>query len=92
MSQEKNITSDKLHKKDRELIDPAKQYPAAWLHEFGEGRVFYSNFGHNPMTYWDPVMLKHYLGGIQYALGDLEAEAVPTAELEEIDCACAPGK
>ena len=24
-------------------------------------------------------MLKHYLAGIQYALGDLEADATPTA-------------
>ena len=27
--------------------------------------------------FWNPTILKHYLAGIQYALGDLEADATP---------------
>ena len=31
--------------------------------------------------FWNPAVLQHYLDGIQFAMGDLEAEAAPSAEL-----------
>jgi hypothetical protein len=48
--------------------------PIAWVHEFGKGRVFYCSLGHNEYVYQDPNILKYYLAGIQYALGDLKAD------------------
>ena len=33
--------------------------------------------GHNDFIYWHPIVLKHYLAGIRYALGDLPADATP---------------
>jgi len=48
-----------------------------WIRRHGKGRVFYSEFGHQKDVYWRPVILKHYLAGIQYALGDLQADATP---------------
>jgi hypothetical protein len=55
--------------------------PIAWIHEVGKGRVFYCSLGHNKHIFWDPVLLKFYLDGIQYALGDLKADATPIAKL-----------
>ena len=52
-------------------------YPIAWLDEYGEGRIFYCSLGHRDEIFWNPDVLKHYLAGIQYALGDLEADAAP---------------
>ncbi len=49
----------------------------AWIRSHGKGRVFYSEFGHQKDVYWRPVILEHYLAGIQYALGDLQADATP---------------
>ena len=49
----------------------------AWIRSHGKGRVFYSEFGHQEDVYWRPVILEHYLAGIQYALGDLQADATP---------------
>ncbi|MBB5352073.1 hypothetical protein HNR46_002314 [Haloferula luteola] len=49
-------------------------YGVAWARHWGEGRVFYCSLGHNHDMYWNPKILKHYLAGIQWALGDLEAE------------------
>jgi len=49
----------------------------AWIRTHGEGRVFYTEFGHQKDVYWRPVILEHYLAGIQYALGDLQADATP---------------
>jgi len=48
-----------------------------WIRSHGKGRVFYSEFGHQKDVYWNPVILKHYLAGIQFALGDLQADTTP---------------
>jgi uncharacterized protein len=54
-------------------------YPVSWLRKYGEGRTFYCSLGHREEIYWNPVVLQHYLAGIQFALGDLEADASPKA-------------
>jgi type 1 glutamine amidotransferase len=51
--------------------------PVSWIREDGKGRVFYCSHGHSESVYWNPVMLQHYLAGIQFALGDLQADASP---------------
>lgn len=58
-------------------------YPVSWVGTFGKGRTFYCSLGHREEIFWNPVILKHYLAGIQYALGDLEADANPTSKAEE---------
>ena len=74
------------------IDDGPREVPVSWLQKAGKGRVFYTNFGHNEATYQDPVIVRHMLDGIQYALGDLEADAVPTAELSDVEPAFAPSK
>jgi type 1 glutamine amidotransferase/HEAT repeat protein len=63
------------------LVRPDRDFPIGWLKREGKGRVFYSSLGHNDVTFWTPEVLQHYLDGIQFALGDLEAPAQPTASL-----------
>lgn len=55
-------------------------YPVAWVQSVGEGRVFYTSLGHNHHIYTDSRLLKHYLAGIQFACGDLEADTTPSAQ------------
>lgn len=52
-------------------------WPISWVDKYGEGRVFYCSLGHRNEIYYNPAVLEHYLSGIQYALGDLEADATP---------------
>jgi type 1 glutamine amidotransferase len=52
-------------------------YPVAWVRQHGKARVFYTSLGHNPDPFSDPRMLAMFLAGIQYALGDLDADATP---------------
>ena len=52
-------------------------YPVSWIDTYGRGRVFYCSLGHRDEIFWNPAVLKNYLAGIQYALGDLEADATP---------------
>jgi type 1 glutamine amidotransferase len=53
-------------------------YGISWIHEYGKGRVFYAAHGHSEHVYWDKPMLEEYLAGLQYALGDLQADAAPS--------------
>jgi type 1 glutamine amidotransferase len=56
-----------------------KQYPISWISTYGKGHTFYCSLGHRDEIYYNPAVLKHYLAGIQYALGDLSADATPTS-------------
>ena len=49
-----------------------KDYAISWVKKHGKGRVFYCSLGHRNEIFWNPAVLKHYLAGIQWALGDLE--------------------
>ncbi len=56
-------------------------YAVSWIREYAGSRVFYSNLGHNNETFHNPMALQHFLNGIQFALGDLEADARPSAQV-----------
>jgi len=71
--------SKSRNKKGREDDDNA----IAWIREFGDGRVFYCSLGHNNEIFWTPPILQHYLDGVQYAMGDLKADATPSAKLDK---------
>lgn len=49
-------------------------FGVAWARHWGKGRVFYCSLGHNNEIYWNPKVLRHYLAGMQWALGDYEVE------------------
>ena len=53
----------------------------AWIQQVDKGHVFYCSLGHVHDVLWNPALLKFYLNGIQYATGDLEADATPSAKL-----------
>lgn len=46
----------------------------AWARHWDKGRVFYCSLGHNHEMYWHPKVVRHYLAGIQWALGDYKVE------------------
>ncbi|HUW19953.1 MAG TPA: ThuA domain-containing protein [Sedimentisphaerales bacterium] len=52
----------------------------SWIKSYGKGRVFYSSLGHNHDVVWTPAVLRHYLDGIQFALGDLPADTTPRSQ------------
>lgn len=54
-------------------------FALAWVKSYGKGRVFYTSFGHRTELYWNQKLLKFYLDAIQFAIGDLEGETIPTA-------------
>ncbi len=56
-------------------------FAVAWIRSYGQGRVFYFSLGHRSEIFWNPTVMACYLRGIQYAMGDLPADARPSSRL-----------
>jgi len=69
------MDTSKLTKKTRE-IDEKIMY-VSWIKKFGKGRVFYVSPSHNAQSFEDSRLLKFYLDGVQYVLGDLKCDDSP---------------
>ena len=54
-------------------------FAVSWIRGYGKGRVFYCSLGHRSEVFWNPMIMKHYLDGIQFAMGDLAADATPSS-------------
>ena len=52
----------------------------SWVKSYGRGRVFYCAIGHDHPLFWDPVVVQHYLDGVQFACGDLKADTTPSGK------------
>ena len=70
MTDEVNLSAEGVRFADKDI-------PISWIRGYGKGRVFYSSFGHNHAIYWNPVLLRHFLDGIQFAMGDLPVDTTP---------------
>ena len=77
-----------MTKKENKPGRPDNDNAIAWVRNFGTGRVFYCSLGHNHHIFWTPTILQHYLAGIQFAMGDLEADATPSAKLSSRPRVC----
>jgi len=62
-------------------VRPDNDYAAAWIRNYGRGRIFYSTMAHNPYVFWNTNLLRFYLNAVQFALGDLPAPTTPSARL-----------
>ena len=60
---------ESYHEKGR----PDNDHALVWVKDYGQGRVFFSSFGHNEHVFCNPMILQMWLNGIQFALGDLDA-------------------
>ena len=78
-----SVDADKTDLKRWEHIRPDRDYGMAWIKRERKGRVFNSVLGHRPEFYMNPDLVKMMLGGIQFVLGDLEADATPSAKLKK---------
>jgi type 1 glutamine amidotransferase len=56
--------------------------PVSWVRDYGSGRVFYTNFGHNEATWKEPMFRRHATEGIAWALGRFDAAAEPNPDVQ----------
>ena len=75
-----SIDYQKMSPADRALEEhprPDRDYGLSWIRREGQGRVFYQALGHSERIYAIRPLLEHLLAGMQYALGDLQADDTP---------------
>ena len=74
----------KIKEGDKEVeVVEAHHVPISWVKQYGDGRVFYTNLGHNEATWANKQFLESVQGGIQWILGQKEGDATPNPELSK---------
>ena len=68
-----DVDASKITKQARE----DKDYALAWIRNYGQGRTAYCAFGHDQRMFAMPKVLQLYLSLLQFAIGDLKADATP---------------
>jgi type 1 glutamine amidotransferase/sugar phosphate isomerase/epimerase len=72
--------TDMHQKPDCDICDRAdNDIAVSWIRSYGKGRIFYATIGHLPTFFETPTMARFFLAGIQFVLGDLEADTTPGA-------------
>jgi type 1 glutamine amidotransferase len=78
-------TSDPTTRNVREWKDGDEDTGITWVKDWGEGRLFYCSLGHNDAIFMNPVILEHYLRGIQFAMGDFHVPTKPKGSVKGSD-------
>ncbi len=69
------MDTDKLTGKTKPIDDNIRY--VSWIKKHGKGRVFYVSPSHNAQSFEDARLLKFYLDGAQYAIGDFKCDDSP---------------
>lgn len=72
-----SLDPDKIDLKNKNVRRTDKDFPVAWLRNYGKGRVFYSTLGHREDSWARPDVQKMWLEAMKWALGLTEADATP---------------
>lgn len=78
-----SVDYEKMSAADKAKEDyprPDHDYGLSWIRREGKGRIFYEAHGHSERIYAMRPMLEHVLAGIQYAVGDLNADDSPSVK------------
>ncbi|MEQ8856305.1 ThuA domain-containing protein [Gimesia sp.] len=86
--QYKNWQPEKVHvlmSLNMEKCNPKRPYqvPVAWAKDWGQGKVFVNNMGHNPSTWTNPAFLDSVIGAIKWIRGDAPAAVPVNPELSK---------
>ncbi len=64
-----------MHRKDGD-------FPVAWAHTYGKGRVFYSTLGHIVESWDDPVLQQMYFNALKWSMGLVPGDASPRGTVQ----------
>ena len=69
---------------DMSKTNPKRPYlvPVCWVREFGQGRLFYTNLGHNDATWKDAKFHDHLLAGFKWAFKLTDGPAAPNPDVQ----------
>ncbi|PAW91075.1 MAG: glycosyl hydrolase [Pedosphaera sp. Tous-C6FEB] len=74
-----------LYSLDMAKTNPKRPFlvPVCWVREYGTGRLFYTNLGHNDATWKDAKFHEHLLAGIKWATKLIDGPATPNPEVQQ---------
>jgi len=75
-----SLDTDKTDMSKKGIHRTDGDFAVSWVRSYGKGRVFYCSLGHRNEIFWNPTVLRHYLDGIQFAMGDLPADTTPSSK------------
>src|SRR5205814_672429 len=61
-------------------------YPSTWARMHGNGRVFYTSMGHREDVWTNPLFQEILLGGLMWAIRNIDADASANIEKVTPDC------
>ncbi|MCO5239439.1 MAG: ThuA domain-containing protein [Chitinophagaceae bacterium] len=90
-TEDETYVHDKISKEIEvlsERVEGDHHEPYTWVRNYGEGRVFYTAYGHNEKTFTNPGFLQLVYNGIVWAVGDRvaalhNAYAMPEVKYED---------
>jgi hypothetical protein len=56
--------------------------PVSWVRDYDQGRLFYTNLGHNESTWKNPLFQQHLLAGLKWAAKQVDGPSKPNPELQ----------
>jgi len=65
-------------------------YPATWAHMHHKGRVFFTSMGHRDDVWENPKFHQILLGGLSWAVGNVEADITPNIKTAAPDAGVLP--
>ena len=55
--------------------------PVCWVKEYGQGRVYYNNLGHNEASWTNPAYLQSITNAVAWMRGEVEVDATPNPDV-----------
>lgn len=77
------LVQDTQGMKNKEGGDAAyarPKFPATWARKHDKGRVFYTSMGHRDDVWKNPMFQELLMGGLNWAMGNVEADVTPNIE------------
>ena len=70
---------------DMSKCKPSKPYhvPVSWVKEYGKGRMFYTNLGHNNGTWKNQQFLDSTAAAVRWVLGKENGDATANPEVSK---------
>jgi type 1 glutamine amidotransferase len=86
--QYKNYVPENVHvlmSLNMEKCKPSMPYhvPVAWCREWGNGKIFYNNLGHNDQTWTDERFLKSTENAVRWVLDMVDGDAEPNPDVSK---------
>jgi type 1 glutamine amidotransferase len=78
--------TDGMKKTGGDHVYDRKPYPATWARMYGQGRVFYTSMGHRDDVWANPVFQSVLMGGVAWAVRDVDADVTPN--IKEVAPGC----